>query len=252
MPRGVTVAAVTDELPVLVWRCARPWLAISSGTYGGGLGVRDWVLNATVPAGYDRPDPAEHIGQMATRLGLAGAGTGLLTAVDVRHVVSATSHGVTAQVTTGVSQPVWAAGSDLAAAGYRPGTINVVGWSPVRLSDAALVNAVATVAEAKAQALGEAGVDGTGTCTDATVLLCPADGAAEPYGGPRSRIGSLLARTVHQAVSAGLRVPDPTIWPTPALRPQTTVIRADELGPVIARTFPSASGWSADGYHTRT
>lgn len=220
MPHGVTVAVVTDELPVLVWRCARPWLAISSGAYGGGLGVRSWVLNATVPSVYDRPDPAEHICQVSTRLGLAGAGTGLLTAVDVRHVVSATSDGVTVQVTTGVSEPVWAAGTDLAAVGYRPGTINVVGWSPVRLSDAALVNAVATVAEAKAQVLGEAGVGGTGTCTDATVLLCPADGTAEPYGGPRSRIGSLLARTVHRAVSAGLRVPDPTVWPGPALRPQ--------------------------------
>lgn len=219
MPRGVTMTVVTDELPVLVWRCASPWLAISSGVHGGGLGVRNWVLNATVPSEYDRPDPAEHVGQMAARLGLAGAGTGLLTAVDVRHVVSATHDGVTVQVTTGVKQPVWAAGQDTAVAGHRPGTINVVGWSPVRLSDAALVNAVATVAEAKAQALGEAGVAGTGTCTDATVLLCPLDGTVEPYGGPRSRIGSLLARAVHRAVSAGLRVPDPTGWPGPARRP---------------------------------
>jgi adenosylcobinamide hydrolase len=211
-PRGVTVAVETDELPVLVWRCARPWLAISSGVYGGGLGVRRWVLNATVPSGYDRPDPAEHVAQLAARLGLPDAGTGLLTAVDIRHVVPATCDGVTVQVTTGVSHPVWAAGPDRPI-GYRPGTINVVGWSPVRLSDAALVNAVATVAEAKAQALGEAGVGGTGTGTDATVLLCPLDATAEPYGGPLSRIGSLLARAVYRAVSAGLRVPDPTTWP---------------------------------------
>jgi adenosylcobinamide hydrolase len=37
------------------------------------------------------------------------------------------------------------------------------------------------------------------------VLLCPTFGPAEPYGGPRSRIGSALARAVHEAVSSGLR-----------------------------------------------
>jgi adenosylcobinamide amidohydrolase len=114
---------------------------------------------------------------------------------------------VRATVTTGVGQPTWAAEPDLRAAGVaqQPGTINAVCWSPVRLGDSALVNAVATVAEAKAQALFEAGVDGTGTCTDATVVACPADGPVEPYGGPRSRIGAALARSAHAGVRAGLR-----------------------------------------------
>ena len=76
-------------------------------------------------------------------------------------------------------------------------------YLPERLSAAALVNAVATCAEAKAQALWDLSVPATGTCTDATVLCCPEDGPAEPYGGPRSTWGARLARAVHAAVTAG-------------------------------------------------
>lgn len=191
--------------PVLVWRLAEPLLAISSGPLGGGLGPRHWVLNATVPDGYARRDPDAHLTEIAAALGLSGAGTGFLTAVDVREVVHRAEAGVHASVTTGVgAHPTWAA-APAAVAVEGPGTINVVCFSPVRLAPAALVNAVATIAEAKAQALGEAGVPGTGTSTDATALLCPAGGAAQPFGGPRSAIGGALARVVHSAVSAALQ-----------------------------------------------
>ncbi|TCP56127.1 adenosylcobinamide amidohydrolase [Tamaricihabitans halophyticus] len=199
-----------EGYPLALWRAARPWLAISSAVYGGGIGQRDWVLNATVRRGYDRGDPQRHIGELAEQLGLRGHGTGLLTAVDVREVVSTVRDGVLASVTTGVGYPVWAAETDPASlAESRPpaaGTINAVCWSPVRLTEGALVNAVATVAEAKAQALAAAGISGTGTCTDATVLLCPVDGPAEPYGGPRSLVGASLARAVHDSILTGLGV----------------------------------------------
>jgi adenosylcobinamide amidohydrolase len=85
------------------------------------------------------------------------------------------------------------------------GTINTLVRVPVRLSDAALVNAVATVAEAKAQALWEIGVEATGTASDATAVLCAPDGTAEPFGGPRSTWGARIARAVHAAVREGGR-----------------------------------------------
>ncbi|MFE9745079.1 adenosylcobinamide amidohydrolase [Saccharothrix saharensis] len=187
-----------------MWRLPEPLLAISSGPHGGGLGVRHWALNATVPKDYARTDPDAHVAEIAADLGLRGPGTGLLTAVDVRDVVVAADGGVRSWVTTGIgAHPTWAAGPP---AERLPsvGTINAVCVLPVRLADAAMVNAVATVAEAKAQALGEAGVPGTGTVTDAVVLLCPVNGPVEPYGGPRSVIGSALARTVHRAVHTGI------------------------------------------------
>ncbi|RCW39173.1 adenosylcobinamide amidohydrolase [Halopolyspora algeriensis] len=207
---GVALHRV-QERPVLVWRGGRSWLAASSAPHGGGIGQRRWVLNATVGSGYDRSDPAEHVTEMAGELGLTGNGVGMLTAVDVRHEVTSIDSGVQATVTTGVGFPIWAAEAPVSADEHtsQPGTINALCWSPVRLSEAALINAVATVAEAKAQALVQAGVEGTGTCTDATVVLCPLDGDAESYGGPRSRVGSALARTAHAAITAGLRVDNP-------------------------------------------
>jgi adenosylcobinamide amidohydrolase len=191
--------------PVLVWRFERPLLALSSAPLGGGLGKRHWVINMTVSDGYARLDPDVHLAEIAGGLGLRGAGVGMLTAVDVRDVVDTSDSGVRVSVTTGIGDyPTWAAAPEPVLE-HRAGTINAVCWLPVRLTDAALVNAVATVAEAKAQAMFEAGVPGTGTATDATVLLCPVDGPAERFGGPRSAIGAPLARAVHAAVAAGLR-----------------------------------------------
>jgi adenosylcobinamide amidohydrolase len=74
---------------------------------------------------------------------------------------------------------------------------------PQRLSDGALINAVATATEAKAQALAELGLTATGTATDAVCVLCPLTGPVAAYGGPRSRWGAPLARAVHRAVLDG-------------------------------------------------
>ncbi len=76
----------------------------------------------------------------------------------------------------------------------------MVAQLPVRLTDAALLNALCTVAEAKAQALVEQGVPGTGTPSDAVSVVCPLDGPAEPFAGPRSPWGARLARAVHASI----------------------------------------------------
>ncbi|MFC7550286.1 adenosylcobinamide amidohydrolase [Plantactinospora sp. GCM10030261] len=210
------------DVPLLVWRCARPLLAVSSAPLGGGIGVRHWVLNVTVPMSYDRDDPDRHLAELADGLALRGPGVGHLTGVDVSEAVSATEGGVRLWATVGLGAPIWAASdvpvddgvSDPVDGAVAPmcrtadptgrvGTVNVVAHLPVRLGEAALVNAVATAAEAKAQALWELGLAATGTATDSVTLLCPADGPVAAYGGPRSRWGAPLARVVHRAVRAG-------------------------------------------------
>ncbi len=210
-PAGVRSRIALLDHPVMVWRCREPWLSVSSGPHGGGIGHRRWVLNATVEAGYDREDPDRHVSELASLLGLSGQGTGLLTAVDVRHVVTAVDEDVQVSVTTGVGRPVWAADRAEAEDSYVPGTINVVCWLPWRLSESTLVRGVTVVAEAKAAALLDAGIAGTGTCTDAMVLCCRPDGPALP--DPRWPWTDALRRAVQGAVVAGLRVPDPTKWP---------------------------------------
>ncbi|WP_264892285.1 adenosylcobinamide amidohydrolase [Mycobacterium kiyosense] len=229
-PRLTARVERARSLPVLVWQFAEPRLCISSGPLGGGIGVRGWVVNATVPLDYDRTDPDRHLIEIAAGFELIGTGCGLLTAVDVSRYHVAADTGVVAAATVGLSHPTWAAAPDRHFRGelpsgagtagfadfqtveYRPliagdehrvGTINIVVAVPVRLSEAALVNAVATATEAKVQALYEAGVRATGTASDAIVVHCPTDGTPETYGGPRSEFGARIARAVHAAVLAG-------------------------------------------------
>ncbi|WP_089004916.1 adenosylcobinamide amidohydrolase [Micromonospora viridifaciens] len=191
------------DVPLLVWRAEEPLLAVGTAPLGGGIGVRRWVVNATVPMSYDRDDPADHLAELADGLGLAGAGVGLLTGVDVAEVVARVDTGVRVWATVGLGTPVWAAAPAPAAPAQRVGTVNIVVHVPARLGEAALVNAVATATEAKAQAIWELGLPATGTPTDAVTVLCPADGEPAPYGGPRSTWGAPLARAVHAAVRAG-------------------------------------------------
>jgi adenosylcobinamide hydrolase len=191
-----------DRLPVLVVRFPAPVKVVSSAPLGGGLGLRRWVLNAQVLPSYGRRDPDAHLRQIAADLDLTGPGVGMLTAADVRADGRRRTHdGVELVATVGLGHPIRAAvpaGDDHATP--VAGTINLVAWVPVRLSDAALVNAVATATEAKAQALADLGLDATGTATDAVCIACPPSGRPEPFGGPRSPWGSRLARAVHGAV----------------------------------------------------
>jgi adenosylcobinamide amidohydrolase len=191
--------------PVHVWRFAEPLRAISCAPYGGGLGERHWVLNASVHRDYDRLDPDAHIAALAEELGLAGPGAGMLTAVDVHTAVLAADGGVSVVATVGLGHLTRAAAPSDDRDAAAIGTINIVVLLPAPLSDAALVNAVGTATEAKVQALADAGLDATGTATDALVIACPvADaGYRAPYGGPRSTWGSRLARAVHAAVAEG-------------------------------------------------
>jgi adenosylcobinamide amidohydrolase len=194
------------ELPLLLWRFDRARRVVASAPHGGGLGVRRWVINAQVPSSYGRRDPDHHLAQLGVSLGLPGRGVGLLTAANVLGYSSCTDGGVEVVATVGLGHPTLAAAPDAGRLDSLVGTINVVVLLPERLSDAALVNAVATATEAKAQAVRDLGHDATGTATDAVCLVCPDDGVAHSFGGPRSLWGARLARAVHGAVLAGARV----------------------------------------------
>jgi adenosylcobinamide hydrolase len=192
------------DVPLLVWRLGAPVLAVSTAVVGGGIGPCRWLLNATVPMSYARDDPAVHLGEIAAGLDLHGPGVGLLTGVDVADVVTTGDGAVRLWATVGLGAPVQAAAGPIPAGpAHAVGTVNIVAWVPQRLSSGALVNAVATVTEAKTQAIRELGLAATGTATDAVCVLCPAQGEPAPYAGPRSRWGAPLARSAHRAVLDG-------------------------------------------------
>jgi len=185
-----------------VWKFASPQLCISSAPVGGGIGTRSWALNVQVKRDYARTDLDAHIAEIAASHECRGDGVGMLTAASLDRAVETSEAGIAVYATVGLALPTWAASHEDVLA-WRPGTINVVAFLPVRLSDAALVNAVMTITEAKAQALFEANVSGTGTASDAICVVCPPNGEAEPFSGPRSNIGAPLARAVHAAVLQG-------------------------------------------------
>jgi adenosylcobinamide amidohydrolase len=198
------------RLPMACWRPGPGYRMIASSVLGGGIGPREWVLNAQVSGGYDRMDPVAHLTGLAAGLGLTGPGVGLLTAAQVTDLVQRSDQDVAATVTTGLRVPTWAA----AAAGvadpelkpvHVPRTINIIVEVPVPLGDAALVNAIITATEAKTQAVLEAGFAGTGTASDAVCVACPDNSKkrAEEFAGPRSRYGARIARAVYAAVLDG-------------------------------------------------
>ncbi|MFK5688052.1 adenosylcobinamide amidohydrolase [Ornithinimicrobium sp. LYQ92] len=200
----------------LVWRVPPGWTALSSASVGGGPGRPRWVTNLGVGDDFTRTDLPAYAAERAAALGLRGPGTTLLTAADVTQVEHAEHDGVRAWATVGVTKPTWALAPDGRpptdpGLPPPPGTINIVVTLPRPLSGSALVQAVGTLTEAKAQALLEAGVPGTGTASDAVVVLCPphevgrADTPPEAFAGVRSRWGQSVAVAVHAAVSAGMR-----------------------------------------------
>ena len=94
-----------QRLGTLLWRFGPGWRMISSAMLGGGIGPREWVLNAQVAAGYSRMDPVEHM----DALGPGGPGVGMMTAAVVERYVTAADGGAEAVATVGLGVPTWAA-----------------------------------------------------------------------------------------------------------------------------------------------
>ncbi|EFL37581.1 MULTISPECIES: adenosylcobinamide amidohydrolase [Streptomyces] len=210
-PRLLTRVEDGERLTSLLWTAGPGRRMISSAVLGGGIGERAWVLNAQVAHGYRRTDPDRHLAALAAGAGARGPGVGLMTAADVAAYTRAQDAGVEAYVTAGVDVRGWAARPGGGTDGPRePGTINIVVAVPAPLSDAALVNAVTTATEAKVQALVEAGLDCSGTPTDAVCVAARAPGPdqrAHAFAGPRSLWGARLARAVHHAVREAVTAP---------------------------------------------
>ncbi|MFF5160191.1 adenosylcobinamide amidohydrolase [Streptomyces sp. NPDC000348] len=204
LPRFLTRAENGERLHALLWTAGPGRRMISSAVLGGGIGERNRILNAQVPHGYPRTDPGRHLADLAAAAGARGPGVGLMTAADVSAYAHATDAGAEAYVTAGVDVRGWAARAGEGTGGPQdPGTVDTVVAVPVPLSDTALVNAVTTVTETKVQALLEAGLDCSGTPTDAVCVAARTPGPDEEehaFAGPRSLWGARPARAVHHAV----------------------------------------------------
>lgn len=191
----------------------RPLRCLSSSFHGGGFRRVRHILNAWVDADYASRDPAADLRAIAARRGIAEPFIGLLTAVPLRRARMAvdTAAGITvgALVTAGIGNATCAGIS--APCAWTPGTINIILLLDARLTRAALANALITATEAKCAVLTEMdvrcadGAPATGTSTDTVTLATTGRSPAQPYAGPATVTGWLIARTVRSAVRASLQ-----------------------------------------------
>jgi adenosylcobinamide amidohydrolase len=139
---------------------------------------------------------------------------GLMTARDVRrHDVERVARGdveASCVATVGLGN-LLAVGDAPAAATAHVGTINVLCQVSVGLTEEALIEACALVAEARTAAVLAAGLESplsarpaTGTGTDCIVVAAPSVAHREPFAGKHTASGSAVGAAVFGAVARGV------------------------------------------------
>lgn len=211
---GILVRETPDAIHV---HSRQRMTTLSSSFCGGGFRRVRHILNARVAEDYRAEDPAADLRAIAGRCGVDEAFVGLLTAVPLRkaRIVSSEAPGlrVAAVVTAGTGNATCAGISPPCE--VTPGTINIIVLVDARLTRAAMLNAVITATEAKSATLNELdirtpdGAPATGTSTDTVTVATTGAGAAQPYAGPATVVGWLIARTVRQAVRESLLAESP-------------------------------------------
>lgn len=164
--------------------------AASTGP-GGGFARVTTIFNHAVPKNFDPADVSRYMGGIVTEQGFSNEYFGLLTAVPMRNLCILQYDFITVFVTAGVTNR----NPD------PPHTINVVVSSREGMADAALLETIITVTEAKAEALRSMGHAFTGTTTDAVVVACEGDAPLHEFAGTLTEVG----RRVYAAVLFGVQ-----------------------------------------------
>ncbi|MGE4577845.1 MAG: adenosylcobinamide amidohydrolase [Candidatus Methanomethylophilaceae archaeon] len=205
----VAVIRLKDEMEVL-----------SSAVLNGGEGLTRCLFIMEVPKNYMCGNPAGHAESVRKGLGLPPDAVGFMTAAEVRYVFNtkltefsgtsafaAVTAGLSNQVVAGELLEDWERRSKLSSErskALHAGTINVIGVSSVPMTEAAKVNIMIAMTEAKTAALSSLGYRETGTTSDAIAIVSPIGGAREEYAGTGTSIGIAMARSVRECVRTAL------------------------------------------------
>jgi alpha-ribazole phosphatase CobZ len=183
--------------------------AVSSAPQGFGILEVNQVLILQVPKDYNSENPEEELKSLIKELKLGTNTIGLMTAAEIRKVLTVTQKTledlhVTTVLTAGTSNALVAGEPPLNSKNREKvsgtGTINIIALVDKALTDGALVNAVITITEAKGAALRKLGFDAGGTTTDSVVIACPTEGEKLKYAGSGTKVGILLSQAVRDAV----------------------------------------------------
>ena len=211
-----------DGTPVAVLRMKEKMEVLSSAVTNHGNAVTDTFMIMEVPKRYDSEDWLGDIEKVRKKLGLPAHTVGFMTAAEVEFVTAFKETdfegmGTCALATAGTGNRT-VAGNEIfdmeerldrsvekekrIRAGKRLpiGTINIIAFSPVPLTDAAKVNALIVLTEAKTAAMRMRGFEETGTTSDALAIVSPVKGERATYCGTGTSLGISLARSVREAV----------------------------------------------------
>lgn len=207
---------IQAELYVLVSLLGSDFRVLSSSVLNGGLTSARHVLNLKVPGDLgELEDPAITLQNYADSLGCDGAVIGMMTAASMNslRLYEDTVQGVdiVVLVTCGLDNARCvgdrAEYRSMMTEPLQAGTINIIMLTSVAMSDAAKVEAVQMITEAKSAALCEAGIVSpvseriaTGTGTDAVAVMSRVGGQEIAYCGKHVRFGEVLGRLVFDAV----------------------------------------------------
>ena len=217
----VTPFEVIDR--TLVVRFSPPRRVISSAVRGGGIGLAHAIINHQVSEPFkhskkEKPqtqqweDPTRTLGKIVDRLGISGRCVGLMTLVDLGHLVVTREQAVGLWVegffTIGVTNTVRAGEPTFDRS--RVGTINIILVTNAKLAMAALVGAVTVATESKTAILLEERIPSssgsglaTGTGTD-SIVIAIGDGPRLRYSGTHTKMGELIGRVVTRGMGEGL------------------------------------------------
>jgi len=192
---------------------------LSSAMKNGGHTVADTLFIAQVPHNYTG-DAYSDIETIREKHGIPADAVGFMTAAEVKYVFSAieTEHdGIQtfAAVTAGLSNHVvagellenWEERYRISQERYRMlvgGTINIIGISPLPMTDAAKINIMMPMIEAKSAAMSILGYRETGTTSDAIAIVSPIGDEKETNAGTGVPLGISMARSVKAAVISNL------------------------------------------------
>lgn len=199
------------------------WRACGSAPLGGGLtrARRLFILNVTEdgrrsPFGY--PPPEKTLAGYGRDRGWSGPAMGMMTAASMNtcRVAARREAGLAVLVvlTAGLTNARRAGDRadcrSLDAGAPPAGTINILAATNANLTDAALVEALLVLTEAKTAVLQQYGVTSpvsglpaTGTGTDCAAIAC-GDGPNVRWCGKHVALGEMLARSVMEALAASL------------------------------------------------
>ncbi|HET6580343.1 MAG TPA: adenosylcobinamide amidohydrolase, partial [Methanoregula sp.] len=167
--------------------------AASTGI-SGGIRPVSTLLNHTVHKGWSHKEPEKELEFVAASAGINQDFFGVLTSVPMQHCCVLQYDFITVFITAGVRREPPA----------NAGTINIIVYSSEGLEDAALLESVMVISEAKAEALQAMDLPLTGTPTDGVIVGCEGP-IKHRYAGRLTDPGRRIRDTVLHGIPEAIR-----------------------------------------------